>query len=136
MPEKQVCLFHRYVAQLLLVSTRVRGDIKTAVAFLTMRVKSPDGDDWGKLGRVMRYLARCPDLPLTLEASQGISGVVNWWVDASYAVHMDYKGHIWGMMSIGKGAIMDLSRKKKVNAQSSTESELIGVDDYAQDDMG
>ena len=64
MPEEQACLFHRYVVQLLFLSTRVRRDTKTAVAFLTTRVKSPDKDDWGKLGRVMRYLTGCSDLPL------------------------------------------------------------------------
>jgi len=33
------------------------------------------------------------------------------------------------MMSFSKGAAMSLSKKQKLNAQSSTESELIGIDD-------
>jgi hypothetical protein len=37
--------FHHSVAQLLFVSTRVRWDIQTVVAFLTTRVKKPDDDD-------------------------------------------------------------------------------------------
>ena len=58
-------------------------------------------------------------------SSQGISVVVNWWMNASFAVYIDYKGYTGGMMSMGKGSSMDLSRKQKVNARSSTESELI-----------
>ena len=50
----QIRDFHHSVAQLLFVSTRVRRDIQTAVAFLTTRVKRPDEDDWGKLKRVLK----------------------------------------------------------------------------------
>ena len=41
--------FHHSVVQLLFISTRVRRDIQTAVAFLTTRIKRPDEDDWGKV---------------------------------------------------------------------------------------
>ena len=43
--EEQALAFHHTVAQLLFMVTRVRRDIKMAVAFLTTRVKSPDKDD-------------------------------------------------------------------------------------------
>jgi len=33
------------------------------------------------------------------------------------------------IMSFGKGAAMSLSKKQELNARSSTESELIGIDD-------
>ena len=33
------------------------------------------------------------------------------------------------MMSLGKGAVLSSSRKQKLNTKSSTESELVGVDD-------
>ena len=54
---------------------------------------------------------------------------LKWWVDASYGVHWDSKGHTGMMMSLGKGAVMSFSRKQKLNAGSSTEAELIGVAD-------
>jgi hypothetical protein len=54
--KEQALAFHHTVAQLLFMATRVRQDIKTAVAFLTTRVKSPDKDDWGKLKPVLKYL--------------------------------------------------------------------------------
>ena len=43
--EEQARLFHRGVAQLLFLCTRVRQDTRTAVVFLYSRVKSPDEDD-------------------------------------------------------------------------------------------
>ena len=54
---------------------------------------------------------------------------LRWWVDASYGVHWDSKGHTGMMMSMGKGAPMSGSWKQKLNARSSTEAELIGIDD-------
>ena len=33
------------------------------------------------------------------------------------------------MMSLGKGATMSMSRGQKLNTKSSTESELVGIDD-------
>jgi hypothetical protein len=33
------------------------------------------------------------------------------------------------MMSLGKGAVMAMSKKQKINTKSSTESEIVGVDD-------
>ena len=32
-------------------------------------------------------------------------------------------------MSLGKGAIMSISTKQKINTKSSTEAEIVGVDD-------
>jgi hypothetical protein len=45
--EEHVIAFHHTTAQLLLMATRARRDIQTAVAFPTTRVKSPEENDWG-----------------------------------------------------------------------------------------
>ena len=49
LPPEKANLFHRFVAKLLYLAKRALPDVATAVAFLTTRVKSPDGDDWNKL---------------------------------------------------------------------------------------
>jgi hypothetical protein len=56
---------------------------------------------------------------------------IKWYVDASFAVHPDYKSHTGATMSYGdgNGAVQSISRKQKLNTRSSTESELVGVDD-------
>jgi hypothetical protein len=120
-------LFHHNVAKLLFLCKRARPDLQTAVAFLTTRVKKPDTDDQKKLVRVMRYLRGTKGMPLTLQAN-GVH-VVNWWIDAAFAVHVDMKGHTGGAMSLGKGVIYGTSKKQKIVSRSSTEAELIGVYD-------
>ena len=124
--EEQAICFHHTVAQLLFVSARTRHDIQTPVAFLTTRVKRPDEDDWGKLKRVLKYL-NGTQLKLTIQPWK--LDVVKWFVDASYAIHDDCKGHTWAMMTLGKGTLISFSRKQKLNAKSSTEAELIRIDD-------
>jgi hypothetical protein len=51
------------------------------------------------------------------------------YVDASFAVHPDFKSHTGATMTFGKGAPITMSRKQKLNTRSSTEAELVGVDD-------
>ena len=120
-------MFHTNTAKLLFLSKRARPDIQPAVAYLTTRVISPDEDDYKKLSRVMKYLRGSIDRVLTLEADR--AHVVKWWVDAAFAVHHDMKSHTGGTMSLGKGSIYSTSVRQKLNTKSSTEAELVGVDD-------
>jgi hypothetical protein len=120
-------IFHKMVMQLQYLSQRARPDIRTAVSFLCKRVSVPDEDDYKKLTRVMKYLQSTLYLKLKLESDD--SGIIRWWVDASYAVHPDMKGHTGGTMSMGKGSIYSIASGQKLVARSSTESELIGVHD-------
>ena len=57
--------------------------------------------------------------------------IVKWYVDAAFAVHPDFKSHTGGVMTFGRGAVQSISRKQKLNTRSSTEAELVGVDDAA-----
>jgi len=122
--EVKVQLFHHLVAKLLYLSYRTRQDIQTAVAFLCTRVQSPEEDDYKKLTRVMQYLWTYKDITLTLEPGEQ----PNWWVDSSYAVHPDMcsSGIV---MSLGKGTAYSTSCTQKLNTKSSTEAELVAIDD-------
>ena len=55
--------------------------------------------------------------------------VMQWWVDASFAVHQDMRSHSGAVFMMGKGAIVALSTKQKINTDSSTVAELVGVHD-------
>ena len=57
--------------------------------------------------------------------------VVKWYVDASFAVHPDYRSHTRAVMTLGEGSIIAMSKKQKLNTRSSTEAELVGADDAA-----
>ena len=119
--------FHTTVAQGLFVCKRARPDIQPPVAYLCTRVQEPKESDWAKLIRMLKYLNGTRDQILRLSADN--LHIIKWWVDASFATHSDYRSHTGAVMSMGKGAIMSMSRKQKLNTRSSTESELVGADD-------
>jgi len=127
LPEEQASQFHRTVAQLLFLCMRARPDIQTLVSFLTTRVKEPDEDDWGKLRHGLMYLKGTLHMKRYMGAESLC--IIKWWVDASYGVHWDSKGHTGAIMSMGKGAMVNISRKHKLNVGSSTESELVSIAD-------
>jgi hypothetical protein len=120
-------LFHTFVAKILFLSKRTRCDIQPAVAFLTTRVKNPCEEDWTKLLKVVHYLKLTMNDVLTLKADG--TRIIKWHVDASFAVHDDFKSHTGGVMTLGAGAIQTVSTKQKVNTKSSTEAELVSLDD-------
>ena len=121
-------IFHHLVAKLLFLAQRVRPELQPAVPFLTTRVKCADLDDWKKLGRIVKYLRKYPTLALTLEGDN--LSIVKHYIDASYAVHRDMRSHTGGYTTLGKGAVITMSARQKLNTRSSTEAELVGVDDY------
>eukprot|EP00980_Cylindrotheca_fusiformis_P022094 scaffold8978_cov83-Cylindrotheca_fusiformis.AAC.1 len=100
LPPQTQELFHHLTAKLLYLCKRTRGDLQTAVSFLSTRVQSPDTDDYKKLGRCLRYVRRTKHYPLTLEADS--MNVIQWWVDASYGVHPDLRSHTGATMMMGK----------------------------------
>jgi hypothetical protein len=125
--EERARAFHHAVSQLLFESSRASKDIHLAVSFLTTRVKQPDEDDWNKLKRLLKYIRGTIYMPLILRANS--LSIIKWWVDASYATHGDCRGHTGAMISLGRGSIIGMSKKQKLNTKSSTECELVGVDD-------
>ena len=52
-----------------------------------------------------------------------------WHIDSSFGTHNDFKSHTGSTFNIGSGSICNESTKEKVNARSSTEAELIVIDD-------
>jgi hypothetical protein len=124
---KKAKLFHNLVAKTLYATKRARPDTCTSVAYLSTRVREPDTDDWKKMVHLMKYLKGTKDLPLILKADG--SGIVKWWVDGSFGVHPNMRGHTGGGMSLGTGFPITTSTKQKLNTRSSTESELVSVDD-------
>ena len=95
------------------------------MAFLCTRVKKPDEDDYKKLACVIQYLRYTTKMTLTMEPDDN----PRWWVDSSYTVHPDMKSHTGIFMSIGKGGAYTALRKQKLNTKSSTESELVAIDE-------
>ena len=120
--------FHTFAAKNLFLCGRARPDIKHVVSVLCTRVKNPHTSDYDKLVRLMLFLHSTLNDKLILSADD--LHVIKWWIDASFAVHPDFKSHSGAVMSYGTGAPITGSQKQKLNTRSSTEAELVGVDDF------
>jgi hypothetical protein len=125
--EKESDFFHRTTARLLFAAKRARPDLQVAVAYLCTRVKNPNQSDYRKLSRVIKYLRMTIFIPLVLGWDG--TGQLTWSVDASFTVHKDMRSHTGAVLSLGQGALMSMSLKQKINTKSSTEAELVGVND-------
>jgi hypothetical protein len=106
---KRAVAFHNIVAKLLWATKQ----ISTLIALLTTRVQEPDEDDWRKLTHLIEYLIAMKLLPLILSADG--TGILEWWVDTSFAVHPNMHGHSGGGLSLGQGFPIITSTKQKLN---------------------
>jgi hypothetical protein len=119
-------IFHTFVAKGLFLCKRARPNILHAILVLCTRVRDLNQTDSEKLMRAMKYLNGTKGENITLSVDN--LRVVKWYVDASFAVHPDFKSHTGAMMTLGKGAMQSIARKQKMNVRSSTEGELVAVD--------
>ena len=78
---------------------------------------------------MLEYLKGTSKLCLKLKADN--PQVVKLYVDASFAVHPDYRSHTGAVMTLGEGSVIAMSKNQKLNTRSSTEAELVGADDAA-----
>ena len=67
-------------------------------------------------------------LPLILSANG--SSILKWWVNASFAVHPNMRGNSGGGLSLGRGFPIVSSTKQRLNTRNSTETEMVGADDF------
>ena len=125
--EEKAEIFHHIVAKLLYVSKRSRLDIDLVVSFLCTRVANPTEQDWAKLRRLLGYIKGTMDIVRIMSAED--LNTVRAWPDTSYAVHDNMRGHTGGVISFGIGVTHHKPCKQKLNAKSSTETEIIRASD-------
>lgn len=128
MKESNMETFHHIVAKLLYVSKRARVDIDPTVASLCTRLSCSTEEDWTKLKRLLEYLRGTINMPRIIGAN-GLD-IFETYVDASYTVHQDKRGHAGGLMTLGLGVVQGKATIQKLNTKSSTESEVVGASDY------
>jgi hypothetical protein len=109
---KRAEIFHTFVAKGLFLCKRARPDIQQTISVLCTRVRDPNQVDWEKLMRVMKYLNGTKEENLTLSADD--LRVIKWYVDASFAVHPDFKSHTGAVMTLGKGERCNQSQENKI----------------------
>ena len=77
--------------------------------------------------RMVIYICATIYIPLILGWDE--TGNMTWSIDAAFAVHMDMKSHTGYCLTLGQGSPISGSQSQTVTARSSTEAELIGMDD-------
>ena len=120
-------IFHTHVMKCMFLAKRGKPDVLTGVSALSTRVLTPNEDYWNKLTRLLSYLKSTIKIVLLLEADD--IQELKWYVDASFGTHSDLKSYTGSVFTLGNGAICSDSSKQKVNARSSTEAELISIND-------
>ena len=127
LPKEKAEGFHSLVAKVLFATKRARPDTGTALSHLMTRASDPNEDDWDKLAHLMMYIRKTRLMPLIL-GSNGC-GMLKWYIDGSYGVHHNLRGHSGGGMTMGRGYPLSHSAKQKLNTRSSCEGETVAVDD-------
>ena len=93
-------------------------------------MRSPNKDDWRKMVRLVDYLKGTRDMHLRLKMEEGLS-VATWFIDASFACHDDFRSQTGGILKFAEdsGGFISISTRQKLNTRSSTEAEIVAVDD-------
>ncbi len=76
---------------------------------------------------MMKFLKQTVKDILTLKAD-GLRSL-KWHVDASFAVHPDFRSHTGATMTMGEGVPVHRSNKQGMNTRSSTEAEVVAADE-------
>ena len=122
--------FHKVVAQLLFLSTRVRPDIILPVIFLTARVQDPTVQDQKKLTRILSYLNGTKNLGIMIGGDINNEIKLFGYADAAFACHPEnMRSHTGLLLSVGRGCVIVKSRSQKSVTTSSAESELVALSD-------
>jgi hypothetical protein len=120
--------FASKLMKLMWIARLCRNDILFAVSYMSTKVQNPTVRDMEKLDHILKYLNGTKDLRMKYkpESLQLFS-----YIDASYALHNDAKGQTGIIITLGKNGppVFCKSRKQKLVSRSSTESELIALNE-------
>lgn len=104
-----------------------RPEILFAVSVLSTKCNNPTVDDYLKALRVVKYLAGTSTLGIYYSKNRELDPELH--VDASHLLHASGHGHGGLMLTLGGCLIYCRSFKLKTLTRSSSESELVTLDD-------
>jgi hypothetical protein len=104
-----------------------RPDILLPVTTLAANNANPTEEHWKQAMRIVRYLAKDPHVGVTFDGTRDLEPTI--YADASHAIHHNGYGQAGMIMTLGSGPIHCRSFKLKLITRSSSESELVALDD-------
>jgi hypothetical protein len=124
-------LYRTYLMVLMYCSLRVRADIQFVIVFLASYMQKPTVNAWESLMKVIGYLLQNSSMKMTYNRSEnceygsGETGRIESYIDASWCLDKNARGQSGLVLKIDEN-----SCKQKVVTKSSTEAEIVAVDDY------
>lgn len=118
--------FLSIIMSMMFLARLTRPDILLPVSYLATRSSSPTEEDLGKLMRIARYLNGTRDVGLVYMAPDLRA---RFYVDASHGIHVDGHGQAGLLITLGSAPIFCRSTKIKSITRSSSESELVALED-------
>ena len=117
--------YHTITAETLWLSQRSRPDTQLATGYHCTRVKAPPTEgDWAKLSWEQGYIWKTRYIPHIIAITE--EGAIVY-IDGAHAIHTDAKGHSGLYATMGKGAMINVSKKLSLNTLSSTETEIVST---------
>lgn len=121
------CGKHEFLSllmSLMYLARYTRTDILFSTVFLATRCEQPTKSDMKAALKIVSYLATTGNYAFMLS---GDHIDVKVYVDASFGIHYDGKGHSAIIITLGSAPIATRSVKQKIGALHSTDAEIIAV---------
>lgn len=119
--------FHSTIMALYYVALRTRPDILKEISFLSTRCLNPTSIDYDHLKHLINYIRCNKKASIVFRHSESNQLIIQ--ADASFGVHKDTAGHTGILIKLYDNIVMFKSSKQKIITKSSTESELVALDD-------
>lgn len=128
--------YQELIGCLLYLSVCTRPDISYAVSFLSQYNACHSTVHWNLAKRVLQYLQKYPRLGLNYKKSENPTFCLIGYADASWAGNPeDYKSYSGYCFTLDNNLISWESKKQKLTAQSSTESEYIAITEATKESI-
>jgi hypothetical protein len=119
--------FLSLVMSLMFLARFTRSDILMPVTFLATKSANPKEKDYQKLLKILGYAMTTRKRRLLFESGNNLT--LHIYADAAHMLHKDSKGHGGIIGTLGSAPIFVKSFKLKLVTRSSTESELVCLDE-------
>jgi hypothetical protein len=115
------------IMSLMFLARFTRADILMPVTFLATKSAAPKQKDYNKAMKILNYVVKTKTRHLLFRNIPTLELTV--YTDASHMLHFDAKGHGGILVIYGGTIVATKSFKMKLVTKSSTESELVAVEE-------
>jgi hypothetical protein len=115
------------IMSLMFLARFTRADILMPVTFLATKSANPKQKDYNKAMKILNYVVKTRSRHIKFKNVPTLDLAI--YTDASHMLHADAKGHGGMIVTLGGTVIATKSFKMKLVTKSSTESELVAVEE-------